>query len=165
MAGPSCSFKSPVSSGTGGSTRLGLAMTAAVPHLDLMRALRARDGGGTFTQRGARTAEGTCYFVLRAAEPDKTSKILLQLSTHTYNAYNDWGGSSLYGFHGRAGNQGHRVSSERPPNIMFGTWEQPFVEWAERNGYVLEHAANGDLGSRPEILKAHRLVLSVGHDE
>ncbi len=127
--------------------------------------LRARDGGGTFTQRGARTAEGTCYFVLRAAEPGKTSKILLQLSTHTYNAYNNWGGFSLYGFHGRAGNQGHRVSSERPPNIMFGTWEQPFVEWAERNGYVLEYAANGDLGSRPEILKAYRLVLSVGHDE
>ena len=127
--------------------------------------LRARDGGGTFTQRNARTAEGSCYFILRAAEPGKTSKILLQLSTHTYNAYNNWGGFSLYGFHGRAGNQGHRVSFERPPYMMFGTWEQPFVEWAERNGYVLEYAANGDLGSRPEMLKAYRLVLSVGHDE
>ncbi|MCC7374458.1 MAG: hypothetical protein IT581_07365 [Verrucomicrobiales bacterium] len=127
--------------------------------------LRARDGGGRFIHRNTRTAEGSCHFVLRAAEPGKTSKILLQLSTHTYNAYNNWGGFSLYGYHAPGGNQGHRVSFERPPATQFPNWEQPFVEWAERNGYVLEYAANGDLESRPEILKAYRLVLSVGHDE
>ncbi len=127
--------------------------------------LRARDGGGKFVQRGARMAESTCYFVLRAAEPGKRSKILLQLSTHTYNAYNNWGGYSLYAYHGRGGNQGHRVSYERPPSSQFGNWEQPFVEWAEKSGYVLDFAANGDLELHPEILKAYRLVLSVGHDE
>ncbi len=127
--------------------------------------LRARDSGGAFTHRGSRTAESTCYFILRAAEPGKASKILLQLSTHTYNAYNNWGGFSLYAFNGRGGNQGHRVSYERPPSSQFGTWEQPFVEWAESNGYVFDYAANGDLESHPEILKAYRLVLSVGHDE
>ncbi|MBI1839572.1 MAG: hypothetical protein HYR88_01820 [Verrucomicrobia bacterium] len=126
---------------------------------------RARDGGGSFIHRNTRTAEGSCYFVLRAAEPGRNSKILLQLSTHTYNAYNNWGGFSLYGFNGRSGNQGHRVSFERPPSSQFGTWEQPFVEWAERNGFVLDYAANGDLESRPEMLKSYRLVLSVGHDE
>ena len=56
--------------------------------------LRARDGGGKFVQRGTRTAESTCFFVLRPAEPGKASKILLQLSTHTYNAYNNWGEKS-----------------------------------------------------------------------
>ena len=127
--------------------------------------LRARDGGAPFIQRNSRTAEGSCFFVLRAAEPGKNSKTLLQLSTHTYNAYNSWGGFSLYGFNGRAGNQGHRVSYERPPASQFGTWEQPFIEWAERNGIVFEYAANGDLESHPELLRAYRLVLSVGHDE
>ncbi len=126
---------------------------------------RARDGGGKFTQRNTRTAEGSCYFVLRPAEPGKASKILLQLSTHTYNAYNNWGGFSLYAYHGRGGNQGHRVSYERPPLSQFSNWEQPFVEWAERNGFTFDYAANGDLESHPEILKAYRLVLSVGHDE
>ena len=127
--------------------------------------LRARDGGGTFVQRNARTAEGSCYFILRSAEPGKSSKTLLQLSTHTYNAYNNWGGFSLYAYNGRAGNQGHRVSEQRPPLSQFSNWEQPFVEWAEGNGFVLEYATNGDLESRPELLKAYRLVLSVGHDE
>lgn len=127
--------------------------------------LKARDRGGKYIQRNARTAAGTCFFVLRAAEPGMTNRMLLQLSTHTYNAYNNWGGFSLYAFHGRAGNQGHRVSFERPPASQFGNWERPFVEWAERAGYGLDYAANGDLEFHPEILPAYRLVLSVGHDE
>jgi hypothetical protein len=126
---------------------------------------RVRDGGGKFVQRNARTAVGQCYFVLRAAEPGSTSRVLLPLATHTYNAYNNWGGFSLYAYHGRGGNQGSRVSYERPPSSLFGNWEQAFVEWAERAGYVLEYAANGDLEERPGMLKAYRLVLSVGHDE
>jgi len=128
-------------------------------------ALRVRDGGGKFIQRNSRTAEGSCYFVLRAVEPGRNSKILLQLSTHTYNAYNNWGGFSLYAYHGRGGNQGHRVSYERPPSSQFAQWEQPFVEWAERAGIALDYAANPDLELHPELLKAYRLVLSVGHDE
>jgi hypothetical protein len=128
-------------------------------------AFRARDNGGKFVQRNARTATGQCYFILRSATPGSASRVLLQFATHTYNAYNNWGGFSLYAYHGRGGNQGHRVSYERPPFSLFSNWEQSFVEWAERSGYVLEYAANGDLESRPELLKAYKLVLSVGHDE
>lgn len=127
--------------------------------------LRTQDGGGQYARRNHRTAESTCYFVLRAAEPGKGSRILLQLSTHTYNAYNNWGGFSLYAYNGRGGNQGHRVSYRRPPGSLFSNWEQPFVEWAEANGHVLEYAANGDLESRPGLVDAYKLVLSVGHDE
>lgn len=127
--------------------------------------LRVRDRGGKFTRRNTRTAEGSCFFIVRAAEPGKNTKILLQLSSNTYNAYNNWGGFSLYGFHGRGGNQGQRVSFERPPSSQFGNWERPFVEWVERNGYVLDYAANSDLEFHPEILDNYQLVLSVGHDE
>lgn len=127
--------------------------------------MRVRDGGGKYVQRTTRTAEASCFFVLRPAEPGKNSKMLLQLSTHTYNAYNNWGGFSLYAYNGRGGNQGHRVSYERPPASQFSSWEQPFVEWAERNGYVFDYATNGDLEFHPEMLKSYRLVLSVGHDE
>ncbi len=127
--------------------------------------LRVRDRGGKFVQRNTRTAEGSCYFIIRPTEPGRRTRILLQLASNTYNAYNNWGGFSLYGFHGRGGNQGHRVSFERPPASQFGNWDQPFVERAERNGYVLDYAANSDLEFRPELLKSYRLVLSVGHDE
>lgn len=130
-----------------------------------MVTMRARDRGGAYVQRNSRTAESTCFFVLRSAQPGKDSKVLLELSTHTYNAYNNWGGFSLYAFNGRGGNQGRRVSYERPPSSVYERWEQPFVEWAERNGIALDYAANNDLEFHPEILKAYRLVLSVGHDE
>jgi hypothetical protein len=90
---------------------------------------------------------------------------LLQLSTNTYNAYNNWGGSSLYAFHGRANLQGHRVSFDRPLAGQFRQWELPFVAWAERNGFALDYCANGDLEFHPELLDHYPLVLSVGHDE
>ena len=127
--------------------------------------LRVEDRGGKYVRRNRRVSESTCYFIVRAAEPGRTSKILLQFSTHTYNAYNNWGGFSLYAYNGRGGNQGHRVSYHRPPESLFPNWEQAFVEWAESNGYTFEYAANGDLESHPEILAAYKLVLSIGHDE
>src|SRR5690606_3621665 len=110
-------------------------------------------------------AKTSVLFVVRAAEPGKNSKILLQLSTNTYNAYTNWGGHSLYSYHDRDGLQGHRVSFDRPLNWQYSNWELPFVRWAETNGYVLDYAVNSDLEFHPEILEHYRLVLSVGHDE
>jgi hypothetical protein len=121
-----------------------------------------------------RTASGEAFFVVRPRHPGRETRILLQLCTNTYNAYNNWGGSSLYG--GPAG-PARRVSFDRPyigfvPGDRFTSlysgwrkWEQPFVAWAEAAGYRLDFAVNSDLEFRPEILRGYRLVLSVGHDE
>lgn len=105
------------------------------------------------------------YFVVRSAQPGTNTKVLLQLSTNTYNAYTNWGGYSLYAYHGRHGIQGRRVSFDRPQSSQFRQWELPFVQWAERAGYVIDYAANNDLEERPELLKNYKLILSVGHDE
>lgn len=110
-------------------------------------------------------AKSSLFFVVRSSQPGKDTKVLLQLTTNTYNAYTNFGGHSLYSYHDRDGLQGHRVSFERPQTSQFGNWEQPFVRWAENNGYVLDYAVNNDLEYRPELLEHYRLVLSVGHDE
>jgi len=127
--------------------------------------LSAEDRGGKFVERGRRTVESSCFFVVRSATPGQHTKILLQLSTNTYNAYNNWGGTSLYAYNGRAGVQGNRVSFDRPPSSQFSSWERSFVQWAESNGYTLDYAVNSDLEFRPELLQNYNLVLSVGHDE
>ena len=127
--------------------------------------LRVQDSGGAYVGRNHRTAEVDLFLIVRPAEPGQRTPILIQLTTNTYNAYNNWGGGSLYGFHGRAGLQGHRVSFDRPLAGQFRRWELPFVSWAERNGYVLDYCANSDLEFHPELLDHYRLVLSVGHDE
>lgn len=122
------------------------------------------DAGGKFIQRNRRTAEGQLFFVVRSSSPG-TNKILLQLASNTYNAYNNWGGFSLYSYHARSNLQGHRVSFDRPPNSLFHRWELDFVKWAEFQGYELDYAVNSDLEFHPEILDNYKLVLSVGHDE
>jgi hypothetical protein len=127
--------------------------------------LRVEDRGGDFVHRNRRTAEGTLFFVVRSARPGTDTKILLQLSTNTYNAYNNWGGHSLYSYHDRDGLQGHRVSFDRPLQGQFRSWELPFVTWAENSGYRIDYAVNSDLEFHPELLPHYRLVLSVGHDE
>ena len=112
------------------------------------------------------------FFVVRARVKNK---ILLILSTNTYNAYCNWGGYSLYAYNGTNRVQGRRVSFERPIAGQFGQWEQPFVAWAEKAGYELDYAVNSDLED-PKLLKTqlggfrknrdeYSLVLSVGHDE
>ncbi len=106
------------------------------------------------------------YFVIRPTHPGRDAKILLQLSTNTDNAYNNWGGYSIYAYNGRDGVQGRRVSFQRPmPGTTVQKWETPFIRWAESNGYKIDYAVNNDLEFHPEILKNYRLVLSVGHDE
>ncbi len=127
--------------------------------------LRAADAGGKWTQRGRRTAESSAFFIVRAAQPGTSSRVLLQLCTNTYNAYNNWAGFSVYAYNSLSKNQGHRVSFERPPASQFARWELPFVKWAESNGYAVEFASNADLEFRPELLSHYKLVLSVGHDE
>jgi hypothetical protein len=48
-------------------------------------------------------------------------------------------------------------------------WEQPFLAWAEREGYAIDVVTNADLEDHPELLAPRRgrlpLYLSVGHDE
>jgi len=105
-------------------------------------------------------------FVIRPAHPGRNSKILLQLSTNTDNAYNNWAGHSLYAYNSVRKEQGRRVSSHRPMRWSpYKRWEAPFVDWAETNGYTLDYAVNNDLEFHADMLRQYRLVLSVGHDE
>ena len=127
--------------------------------------LTVKDRGGKYVHRNERTATTTLFFVLRSIQPGVTSPILIQLATNTYSAYNNWGGSSFYAYHGRAALQGHRVSFDRPLGGLFRRWELPFIAWAEAEGYVLDYAVNSDLEFHPELLQKYQLVLSVGHDE
>jgi hypothetical protein len=69
---------------------------------------------------GAERADA--FFVVRPS--DRISPILLVLSTATYNAYNDWGGPSLY-------TGGTRVSFERPLAPGFLTKPEPTVRKAQ----------------------------------
>jgi hypothetical protein len=44
-------------------------------------------------------------------------------------------------------------------------WEQPFIAWAEREGFEIGVCTNADLEEHPEVLDDASLYVSVGHDE
>jgi len=91
-------------------------------------------------------ASNHAYFIIRPSHPGRDSKILIQLTTNTDSAYNNWGGYSLYAYNGRNGVQGRRVSMLRPMTAStIRSWEVPFLRWAESSGYQLDYAANNDL--------------------
>jgi len=101
------------------------------------------------------------------------SNILFQTSDTTWQAYNQYGGNSLYvGGPGTNPGRAYKVSYNRPittrgtgaEDFVFNA-EYPMVRWLERNGYDVSYTTGVDTDRRGAELLEHRLFLSVGHDE
>ncbi|AGA31260.1 DUF4082 domain-containing protein [Singulisphaera acidiphila] len=113
-------------------------------------------------------------FIVR--DDEGHSDLLYQTSDATWEAYNNYGGNSLYEGSSSFGTRAVKVSYNRPWNTRATTgglgetnwffWaEYPMVRWMEENGYDVSYFTDVDsdrLGS--EILQ-HKVFLSVGHDE
>lgn len=124
---------------------------------------------------GAVTAE--IPFVVTPDAPGVRTRILFAIPSSTYEAYNWWGGRSLYGHGEPDGFQWFeraavRVSPLRPylgpdefvtPKLQY--WELPFIRWLERNGVVVDYCTSNELHADPELLSGYGLLVSVGHDE
>jgi hypothetical protein len=123
--------------------------------------LRVTEGGD---DRGAR---GYVVFIVRES-PGRHSQILVQVPVNTWQAYNPWGGKSLYKFNSTNGVAATRVSFDRP--LIF-TSQGPFdaeynlVRFLEHDGYDVSYQTDVDTDLRPDSLLEHRLVVVAGHDE
>ncbi len=103
------------------------------------------------------------------------SDLLIQTSDTTWQAYNTYGGNSLY--FGSPVGRAYKVSYNRPfttrccefPNGSTETWlfntEYPMVRWLERNGYDVSYTTGVDTDRRGSELLEHRVYMPVGHDE
>ena len=113
-------------------------------------------------------------FVVR--DDERRAAILLQTSDTTWQAYNTWGGNSLYA--GSPAGRAYKVSYNRPFVNRFGDTtgttgprdflfnsDYPVLRWLEANGYDVSYAAGADADRAGAELLEHRLYLSVGHDE
>ena len=106
------------------------------------------------------------------------SSFLFQCSVTTYEAYNNWpgtsfGGKSLYGFNSVNG-AAVKVSFNRPyyfdvgmgaGHFLNGGWEYCMVRFLEKEGYDLSYCTNIDVHENANLLLSHSGYLSVGHDE
>jgi hypothetical protein len=107
-------------------------------------------------------------FVLR--DDARATKLLFQSSVTTDQAYNNWGGKSLYTFNS-TGAPAHKVSFNRPYSRdsigsgNFFQWEFRMMRFLEREGYDVKYCSNVDTHANSSLLQACKGFLSVGHDE
>jgi len=108
-------------------------------------------------------------FVVRA-RADRHARFLVQTSATTYEAYNNWGGKSLYEFNS-SGGRAFKVSFNRPyarksgPADFLLGYEYPAVRFLEREGYDVAYTTDIDTHENPQELLAHDAVIDIGHDE
>jgi hypothetical protein len=132
-------------------------------------------------------ATGEQQFVPLCVRDDASrAAIVIQHSITTWQAYNRWGGYSLYygnrdgalSFTHAAGpdasydNRARIVSFDRPYDHDWATGaadfvgnEFPVVYQAERLGLDVTYWTDVDLHARPELLNSHKALVSLGHDE
>jgi hypothetical protein len=115
------------------------------------------------------------YFVVR--DDEGASDLLFQTSDSTWQAYNQWGGNSLYLGSGPAPDRrAYKVSYNRPLVLDgiqggYGDYnsplhaEYPMVRWLEANGYNVSYFTDVDSDRRGSEILEHKVFLSVGHDE
>jgi hypothetical protein len=117
-------------------------------------------------------AESDCLFVVRSATP---TPLLVEIPTASYEAYNAWGGDSLYpGGQKRVGithtTQGVEVSYDRPYASQTGAGqffirEVAMVRFLERYGYPVSYTTIESLDRDPAQVDGVRALMDVGHSE
>jgi hypothetical protein len=106
---------------------------------------------------------GTTYVIVRQADDAQPSQILVQVPVNTWEAYNSWGGNSLYTVP-----RAYRVSFDRPFGAEAASplwWEIQLVRFLEREGYDVSYQTDVETNFDPGSLVRHRLVIVAGHDE
>lgn len=116
------------------------------------------------------------FVPLTVRDDTSTAAFVIQNSVTTWQAYNLWGGYSLYfGVSGRGMDYSHRsrvVSFDRPYPLDWANGasdfmgnEFPLVYMAERLGLDVTYWTDVDLHQRYQLLARRRALLSLGHDE
>ena len=133
---------------------------SATPGLYFAHLVRSDTGG-----------DSHIYFVVR--DDGSHSSILYQTSDLNWQAYNNYGGHSLYGSNGfDIPNRARKVSYNRPfntRNLEAATFifnaEYPMIRWLEANGYDVSYFTGVDAVRNASLILNHKVYLSSGHDE
>ncbi|WP_433380437.1 N,N-dimethylformamidase beta subunit family domain-containing protein [Actinoplanes sp. CA-142083] len=127
---------------------------------------------GIYFARLVRTdgTSGASHIPFVVRDDSSHSGVVFQTSDSTWQAYNQYGGNSLYV--GSPAGRAYKVSYNRPittrgtgaEDFVFNA-EYPMVRWLEANGYDVSYIAGVDADRSGALLKNHKAFLSVGHDE
>jgi len=116
---------------------------------------------------------GASHIVFIVRDDAGHSDLLFQTSDTTWQAYNEYGGNSLYvGGPGSNPGRAYKVSYNRPfatrdstPEDWVFNAEYPMVRYLEANGFNVSYSTGVDSDRSASLLLQHKVFLSVGHDE
>jgi hypothetical protein len=138
---------------------------------------------GVYLLKLVGTSNEQQYVPLCVRDDASKAAIVIQQSVTTWQAYNRWGGYSLYD--GNTGSQlsfthaggdyddrARIVSFDRPYDHDWASGaadlvgnEFPVIYNAEKLGLDVTYWTDVDLHARPQLLMNHKALLSLGHDE
>jgi hypothetical protein len=122
---------------------------------------------GAYLLRLDASTGGQRYVPITVRSSSTVGKVVLVNAVTTWQAYNRWGGRSLYqgpdGFAGRS----RKITFDRPYDGTgarhFLAFERAAIALAERSGVPVAYLTSLDL--QPGALRGARAVVSLGHDE
>ena len=125
---------------------------------------------GAYLLRLEASAGHQRYVPLIVRSASAEGKVLLMHGPATWQAYNLWGGYSLYqGSNGAYGTRSYAVSFDRPYDQdgaeKFLVYERAAVALAEKLRLPLAYTTGIDVHQDPKVLDGARAVFSLGHDE
>jgi len=111
------------------------------------------------------------YVPLTVRSASTAGRVVIVNSVTDWQAYNTWGGRSLYqGPDGGRATRAYAVSFDRPYRLGQGAAdflsnERPLVSFADSLALPLAFVTDIDLDQDPHLLDGARAVISPGHDE
>ena len=116
-------------------------------------------------------AASHAFFVVR--DDGSRSDLVVQTPDTTWQAYNAYGGNSLYT--GSPDGRAYKLSYNRPflwrsggsysgINSFFSA-AYPMVRWLEANGYDASYISGVDTDNIGALIRNHKVFVSMGHDE
>ena len=118
------------------------------------------------------------YIVFALRDDARPSDLIFQQAVNTFQAYNAFGGKSLYDF-GSGGKQAFKVSFNRPYRDiaspggsddgygegLFNKYEIDMVRFLEREDYDVTYFTDVDLHREGSLALSHKAVLVIGQAE
>lgn len=129
---------------------------------------------GVYIVRFVTADDDMRYTVFVVRNDASHAPVLFQVSMATYQAYNVYGGRSLYRDPDEIAQGGaaraYAVSFDRPYETYSGLGnlpisEGPYIRFLEQYGYDMSYMSDIDLLQHPAPLTQHKLLIIGGHDE
>jgi hypothetical protein len=112
------------------------------------------------------------WIIFLVRDDSRASALLYQLPFTTFQAYNEWGGESLYDYNSTNAVPAVKVSFNRPYAADrwngagdFFDFAYSLLQFMEQQGYDVSYTGSVDTHTTPSLLLRHNGFVSAAHDE